>query len=138
MVDSHVPLVGDLACNPGGCLTRNRTSDPLVHRLVHNPQSYTSQGSSLFFNLGFRPCLLKYLISFNSASRLGRLKGLQPQLLLFRLSNSTLFSLRTHTQTHRQEQLYIPSLPEVLTEEETFVPTPPNQNWARSLRIHPF
>ena len=26
VVASYVPLVGDLACNPGGCLTGNRTS----------------------------------------------------------------------------------------------------------------
>ena len=92
--------------------------------------------AAFFFILVFRPCLLKYLISFNRASRLGRLNGLRPQLSLFGLSNSTLFSLMTHTWIHRQEQLYIPSPPEVVTGEETFVPTPPNQNRARSLRVN--
>ena len=46
-----------LACPPLGtwpatqacALTGNRTSDPLVHRLVLNPLSHTSQGSFSFF-----------------------------------------------------------------------------------------
>ena len=35
---------GDLAGNQALALTGNRTSDPLVHRLVLNPLSHTSQG----------------------------------------------------------------------------------------------
>ena len=44
VVASHVPLTGDLACNPAYALTGNQTSDTLVFRLELNPLSNTSQG----------------------------------------------------------------------------------------------
>ena len=42
----HAPT-GDLACNPGMCPDWERTSDPLVWRLVLSPLSHTSQGTIL-------------------------------------------------------------------------------------------
>ena len=42
----------------------------------------------------------------------------------------------THTRIHRWGQLYVHNLQEVVPEEETFVPTPQNQNNSRSLRIN--
>ena len=43
------PLLGTWPTIQAGALTRNQTSDPLVPRLVLDPQSYISQGLSCFF-----------------------------------------------------------------------------------------
>ena len=43
VVAKCVPLAGDLACNPGLCSVWESNRDPLVHRPVLNPLSYTSQ-----------------------------------------------------------------------------------------------
>ena len=53
VVVSQVPPTGDLACNPGMCLTGNRTSNYLVHRLALNPLSHTSQGWYFFLHAAF-------------------------------------------------------------------------------------
>ena len=47
VVAFHAPLTGDLACNPGICLTGNRTGDTLVRRLALKPLNHTSQGKTL-------------------------------------------------------------------------------------------
>ena len=46
VVASCVPPTGDLACNPGMCLTGNQTGEPLVHRQALNPPSHTSRDHS--------------------------------------------------------------------------------------------
>ena len=94
-----------------------------------------------FFFILFRPCLFKYLISIIQQS----IQALEDSFhkwppastLTFRAVQFHLFSLMTHTWTHRQGQLCSPSPPTVVI-EETFVPTSQNQNEARSLRINPF
>ena len=50
---SHVPPTGDLACNPGMCLTGNQTRDPLVLRMALDPLSHTSQRCVLFYKEDF-------------------------------------------------------------------------------------
>ena len=46
VVVSRMPPIGDLACptTQACALTGNQTRDPLVHRLMLNPLSHTSQG----------------------------------------------------------------------------------------------
>ena len=51
VVASCVPPTGNLAQNQACALTRNGTSNPLVHRSALNPLSHTIQGSSFFFFL---------------------------------------------------------------------------------------
>ena len=48
VVASCASPAGDLAHNPGVCLTGNRTSNPLIRMLVLNPLSHTSQNCPLF------------------------------------------------------------------------------------------
>ena len=52
------PLLGTWPINQAGALTGNRTSDPLVCRLVLNALSYNSQGLMVFINYESNPCLL--------------------------------------------------------------------------------
>ena len=49
VVASRTPPAGELVHNPGMCLTRNQTSDPLVCRPTLSPVSYTSQGPSFIY-----------------------------------------------------------------------------------------
>ena len=44
VVASRVPTSGDLASNPGMCLTGKPINDPLVRRPALNPLSHTRQG----------------------------------------------------------------------------------------------
>ena len=55
VVASHTPPIGDLTwpTTQACALTGNRTSDSLVHRLVINPRSHTSQGNFLSFSFSF-------------------------------------------------------------------------------------
>ena len=43
------PLLGTWPATQACALTGNQTSHPLVHRLVLNPLSHTSQGRSIYF-----------------------------------------------------------------------------------------
>ena len=52
MVASHMPLTGDLACNPGMFPDWESTSDPSVCRLALNPLSHTGQGNNFQFFKG--------------------------------------------------------------------------------------
>ena len=49
-VTSCIPPTGDLAHNPGMCLTGNPTSDLLVCWMTPNPLKHTSQGYTVSFN----------------------------------------------------------------------------------------
>ena len=49
VVASHAPPTGDLAHNPGICLTGNGTCEHLVHRPAFNPLSHNSQVLKLFY-----------------------------------------------------------------------------------------
>ena len=51
VVASHVPLVGDLACNPGMCPDWESNWRRLVCRPVFNPLSHTSQGYKSKFSI---------------------------------------------------------------------------------------
>ena len=44
VVASHTPLLETWPATQACALTENRTGDPLLHRPVLNPLSYTSQG----------------------------------------------------------------------------------------------
>ena len=48
-VASCTPPTGDLAWNPGMCPNRESNQRPLIHRLVLNPLSHTSQGLFIYF-----------------------------------------------------------------------------------------
>ena len=50
VVASHGPPTGDLAHNPGMCPDWELNLQPLVHRLVLNPLSHTSQGSNSLYS----------------------------------------------------------------------------------------
>ena len=55
-----MPLTGDLASNPGMCPDWESNHDPLIHRPVLNPLSYTSQGWTGHLNTdGQLPTLLE-------------------------------------------------------------------------------
>ena len=63
------PLLGTWPATQACALTGNQTSHPLVHRLVLNPLSHTSQGRSIYFlNQGryFSRRLGKLSESFNT------------------------------------------------------------------------
>ena len=54
VVASRVTPAGDLACNPGMCPDWDSNHDPLVHRPVLNPLSYTNQDSFSGFYIFFQ------------------------------------------------------------------------------------
>ena len=65
VVASNASPSGDLACNPGMCLTGIWTGDPLVRRLALNPLSYTNQRSLWFWLMHlFLKCSLSLVPAF--------------------------------------------------------------------------
>ena len=59
----HMPPTGDLTwpATQAHALTGNRTGNPLVHRLVLNPLSHTSQGTFTFYS-----CVPEHITSINA------------------------------------------------------------------------
>ena len=63
VVASRTPLLGTWPATQACALTGNGTSDPLVHRLVLNPLSHTSQGKS---DVSFVQFILEYILPFEA------------------------------------------------------------------------
>ena len=55
------PLLGTWPTTQAHALTGNRTGNPLVHRLVLNPLSHTSQGTFTFYS-----CVPEHITSINA------------------------------------------------------------------------
>ena len=63
MVASRTPLLATWPATQACALTGNGTGDPLVHRLVLNPLSHTSQGKS---DVSFVQFILEYILPFEA------------------------------------------------------------------------